>query len=133
LVQVGTPHEVYARPVNTFVARAVGSPPMNLVEGKLSNGTMVASAGFVLPVAGAPIPPGASAEGRDLVFGIRPEDVIIASDGPAEARIHDIENHGVEKILTLMAGDKLLRATVSARSKTVIDETVRFGWNAEKL
>ena len=33
LVQTGTPHEIYANPVNTFVARAVGSPPMNLING----------------------------------------------------------------------------------------------------
>ena len=35
LVQTGTPHEIYDNPHNTFVARSVGSPPMNLIDGRL--------------------------------------------------------------------------------------------------
>ena len=35
LVQTGTPNEIYNNPQNTFVARSVGSPPMNLIDGKL--------------------------------------------------------------------------------------------------
>ena len=42
LVQTGTPHEIYNNPVNTFVARSVGSPPMNLIDGKLAGGEAVA-------------------------------------------------------------------------------------------
>src|SRR5215217_2009258 len=38
LVQTGTPHEIYANPINTFVARAVGSPPMNLINGQVEQG-----------------------------------------------------------------------------------------------
>ena len=51
LVQTGTPHEVYNRPRNTFVARAVGSPPMNLLDGSIVDGKAVmAKADFALPV-----------------------------------------------------------------------------------
>jgi len=131
LVQTGTPNEIYNNPRNTFVARAVGSPPMNLIDGKLVSGRAVmAPLNFELPYQGAA---NGNTEGRALTFGIRPEDVVVESGAPVEAKVHDVENHGVEKILTLRVGDAMLRATVPARTDLAIDESVRFSWNPEKV
>ena len=47
--------------------------------------------------------------------------------------MHDVENHGVEKILTLRVGDAMLRATVPAQTDLAIEEAVRFAWNPEKV
>ena len=127
LVQVGTPSEIYANPRNTFVARSVGSPPMNLLDGSVSKGNAVADAGFALPFADQ------AADGRPVTFGIRPEDMFLEAGAPAEGAVHDIENHGVAKIVTLRAGDAVIRLTTSARDKLAIDETVRFSWNPEKV
>ena len=53
LVQSGTPYEIYNNPKNTFVARSVGSPPMNLLDGKLVSGRAVMTEKtFELPYAG---------------------------------------------------------------------------------
>ncbi len=131
LVQSGTPNEIYNNPKNTFVARSVGSPPMNLIDGTLVSGRAVMTAGkFDLPYAGAN---GAATEGRALTFGIRPEDVQVEPGAPVEALVHDIENHGVEKILTLRVGDTTLRATVPAQIDVAIDKPVRFSWDAERV
>ncbi len=131
LVQTGTPNEIYNNPKNTFVARSVGSPPMNLLHGKLISGRAVMTAEtFELPYAGVN---GAATEGRALTFGIRPEDVQVESGAPIEAMVHDIENHGVEKILTLRVGDTTLRATVPAQTDVAIDKPVRFSWDAERV
>jgi multiple sugar transport system ATP-binding protein len=73
------------------------------------------------------------ADGRPLIFGIRPEDLYLEAGAPVEARVHDVENHGVEKIVTLRAGDMMLRATVPARTELAIDEAVRFAWNQDKV
>jgi len=103
---------------------------MNLVEGKLVSGRAVmAPMNFELPYAG----PAANADGRPLVFGIRPEDLYLESGAPIEAKVHDVENHGVEKILTLRVGDVMLRATVPARTNVAIEQPVRFAWNPEKV
>jgi multiple sugar transport system ATP-binding protein len=72
-------------------------------------------------------------DGRPLVFGIRPEDVHLESGAPVEAIVHDVENHGVEKILTLQVGGATLRATVPARTDVRIEQPVRFAWNPEKV
>ena len=49
------------------------------------------------------------------------------------ARVHDVENHGVEKIVTLNAGDTLLRLTAPAAQKLAIDDIVSFSWNPRKI
>jgi multiple sugar transport system ATP-binding protein len=132
LVQTGTPQEIYNNPRDTFVASFVGSPPMNLVEGKLVGGrAVVAPVNFELPYAGATS--GSGADGRALIFGIRPEDIELESGAPVEAHVHDVENHGVEKILTLRVGDIMLRATVPAQTRVALEDAVRFAWNEKKV
>jgi multiple sugar transport system ATP-binding protein len=81
LQQVAPPQELYDRPVNLFVGGFIGSPSMNLVEAKLerSNGTLEAVAGSqripVGPETLAQRPGLAGYEGRDIILGIRPEDI----------------------------------------------------------
>jgi len=132
VVQVGTPGEIYNSPRDTFVAAFVGSPAMNLVAGEISGERIVVPGAFELPL---------EAEGRSrlkavdgpLTIGVRSEDVIVGADGQAPARVHDVENHGVEKIVTLRAGDCLFKATVPAILPVAIEDDVRFSWNQRKL
>ncbi len=131
LVQTGAPHEIYADPINTFVARSVGSPPMNLIDGQLAGSEAVTATGERLPLNGKG--KGAGAAGRPLIFGIRPEDIFLEADAPAQARVHDVENHGVEKIVTLRMGENFLHATVPAQTSLEIDEEIRFSWNPDKV
>ncbi len=126
LVQVGTPADIYERPLNTFVARSVGSPPMNLIEGRLAAG-MAELGAFRLPVSAA------NGAGGAVTFGVRPEDVVLDAGAPAEARIFDIEDQGVVKILVMDMGDTRLHATVAAGTKVARDEVVRFGWKPERV
>ncbi len=128
IVQVGKPSEVYHNPRNTFVAAFVGSPAINLVDGSLAGGKAVVAPGaFEVPVAAAH----GATEGQ-YTFGIRPEDFRVEGGAPVAGRVHDIENHGIEKILTIRAGDVLVRATVPARINVAVEEDVRFGWLPEK-
>ena len=74
--QVGAPLDLYDRPANTFVAAFIGSPSMNLLEGRIEGG-MVQVAGARLP-----LPPGVQAEeGREVIYGIRPEHLALADAG----------------------------------------------------
>ncbi|RWA67636.1 ABC transporter ATP-binding protein [Mesorhizobium sp.] len=133
IVQTGTPQEIYNNPRDTYVASFVGSPPMNLIDGKLvDDRAVMAPMSFELPVSGG-ARTGGAIDGRPLVFGIRPEDVYLESGAPVEARVHDVENHGVEKIVTLRVGDAVLRATVPARTAVEIEQPVRFAWNSDKV
>ena len=126
LVQVGTPHQIYNDPVNTFVARAVGSPAMNLLPGRLQGGQALMGEGLALDHPGG-------FEGRELIFGVRPEDLHLEAGAAVEARVTDVENHGVEKIVTLNVADTLLRGTVPVTQRVVVGEQVRLGWNAARV
>jgi multiple sugar transport system ATP-binding protein len=134
IVQTGTPQEIYNNPRDTYVASFVGSPPMNLMDGRLVDGRAVmAPMTFELPLPEGGGRTGGTTDGRPLVFGIRPEDVHLESGAPVEALVHDVENHGVEKIVTLRVGDIHLRATVPAQTSVAAEQTVRLAWNPDKV
>jgi multiple sugar transport system ATP-binding protein len=107
LQQVGTPRTLYHRPANVFVAGFIGSPAMNLFEGRLQDGSIV------LPTASIPVPPSAyerfpglrAYDGQPLIFGIRPEDLHdsrLASGSrlaTIPAKVRTIEELGSELIV----------------------------------
>ena len=132
LIQVGTPNEIYNNPRDTFVAAFVGSPAMNLIPGEIAGDRIVVPGAFDLPLqesgrrrlAGGPGP---------VTIGIRSEDVAVGPNGGADARIHHVENHGVEKIVTLRAGETLFKATVPAVAPVKVEDAVRFSLNQERL
>ncbi|WP_417718948.1 ABC transporter ATP-binding protein [Salipiger sp.] len=70
--QLGTPLDLFEHPVNTFVATFIGSPPMNLLDGRLRGGQVVLGDGSTLPV-----PPGyAAPEGARVQFGVRADNIM---------------------------------------------------------
>ena len=72
LQQVDVPQHLYNHPANLFVAAFIGSPPMNLVEVEVAEGSL-AFGGFTLPI---PADAGLEAyHGRRLILGIRPSDL----------------------------------------------------------
>jgi ABC-type sugar transport system ATPase subunit len=89
--QIGTPLDLYQRPVNTFVATFLGSPPMNVI--------------------------GDAVNGAPVQLGIRPEDVEIgttAADGWHAARVVVVEPMGSETLVTVEYRDQRLVARVAA-------------------
>ena len=66
-------------------------------------------------------------------MGIRSEDVMVGVNEAVEARVHGVENQGVEKVVTLRVQDCLIKATVPARLELNIDSVVRFSFKQEKL
>jgi multiple sugar transport system ATP-binding protein len=99
LQQVDAPQALYRKPRNLFVAGFIGSPAMNMVEGTLgrSDGSlMVEFAGNRLTLdaeTAAERPALAGYEGRNVILGVRPEDMedaALVSDTPAERRFKTI-------------------------------------------
>ena len=95
--QVGTPRELYFDPVNVFVAGFIGEPPMNFVRAAVKGGKMrVGGKDLDLtPKLGKKL---GEYEGKELVFGFRPESIKLGEQ--KEAYVMDAE---VE--LTEMLGD----------------------------
>jgi multiple sugar transport system ATP-binding protein len=135
IVQVGTPYEIYNRPRDTFVATFVGSPAMNLVSAECDEDRItVVSGEFEL---------GFDERGKRLAggrigaikctLGFRAEDVRISEEGATAAIVHGVENHGVEKVVTLRTGNYLIRSNVPATLPINLNATVRFSINPDRL
>ncbi|HSB34000.1 MAG TPA: ABC transporter ATP-binding protein [Nitrospirota bacterium] len=79
--QVGTPQEVYAKPENMFVGGFIGSPPMNFIPCRVLKKAPLEIDCFGFAIEPNVAPP--SGEGS-LILGVRPEDVHVTSERPAE-------------------------------------------------
>lgn len=104
--QIGTPAEVYDRPQNLFVAQFIGSPEMNLMEGRLEEGMFLAE--------DLRIQTPATGTSPSLVLGVRPEDLSLH---PGEGRlalgrfrVTLVENLGSEKLVHLEKEGRMLVA-----------------------
>jgi multiple sugar transport system ATP-binding protein len=99
LQQIGPPQSVYEKPANLFVARFIGNPAMNTVAGPIVGG----AEGLAVAVASSriPLPPpyadAVSKLGLDnVVVGVRPEHVRLASEGMLPATVSVVESLGHE-------------------------------------
>ncbi len=98
--QVGAPLDLYDRPENTFVAAFIGSPSMNLIDGVVRGGAVEALG------ARLPLPPGMKvAEGREIIYGIRPEHLAIGEAG-ISGRVVVVEPTGAETHSVVRAGER---------------------------
>jgi multiple sugar transport system ATP-binding protein len=79
LQQCAPPRDLYSRPLNTFIAGFIGSPPMNLLPATVDGDRLRVSGGEL------PLPEGAAAvlKGRETVVGVRPEHLRLVGDGEA--------------------------------------------------
>lgn len=111
--QVGTPLELYDTPANKFVASFIGSPPMNFIEGRTSIDGVSISDNIQLPLN----PQWAEQEsGREVIYGIRPENISLSSPGAADAlpmQVSLVEPTGLSELIhgTLYGHDIMLFTT----------------------
>jgi multiple sugar transport system ATP-binding protein len=109
LQQLATPAELYARPVNLFVARFCGSPPMNVLEGAVESGSF-RHAGGAIPLASPPVR-------GPVKLGFRPEQAEIAdpgTPGSLAGEIYVVEPLGNETLVTVRLGEERLNVRAHA-------------------
>ena len=102
LQQIGSPSDIYHKPANTMVARFVGSPQMNFLEGKLDqSGATLQSGGLRLDISGPLRTPLTRFADRSLTLGVRPEDFELADSAQAwiMGEIELIEDLGSDRFL----------------------------------
>jgi multiple sugar transport system ATP-binding protein len=117
LQQLGTPHQVYAKPRNLFVANFIGSPGMNFIPcepGRDSEGKLC------LKMDGLSVRPhpemqrelsGNKAK-KELVLGVRPEDVTFSStkkDGYLPGKVYVVEEMGSYNIIDVQLGGETIK------------------------
>ena len=141
--QVGTPMEVYNKPANVFVAGFIGSPAMNFFHVILKDGKIIDKENHDFEI---PVPEGKlkvlkdkGYNGKELIFGIRPEDVhteeVFLESFPeqvVEAKVIVSELLGAETQLYCKVGNTELVSKVDARDFTKPGAKVRMGFEMNK-
>jgi multiple sugar transport system ATP-binding protein len=143
--QVDTPQNIYEHPINIFVAGFIGSPQMNFIEAKVSeqDGKVVLNVeGDVIPLPTdrAAIVKNGGYVGKDVIMGIRPENI---DDDPeflekhkdaiVEAKVEVTELMGSETYIYLVKGKSNLTARVAGTSKAKTGDTIKIGMDTSKI
>ena len=127
--QTGKPQEIYDNPTNLFVAKFLGTPPINVFDGKVSGGKLYIGDAAVLDVAGV--------EDREVFIGVRPEGFIPAEDGALECELRNVEVMGRDVSIVCDHAAKLsatIRAIVDADYKVSTDaQTVKYNLKSHKV
>ncbi len=144
LQQVGVPHEVYSDPANLFVAKFIGSPGMNFLDCGLA-GRGGGQVGLKMTVGKDVIDIPRKLQGlfgpqdvdaRELVLGVRPEDVKIhleKRDNCLEARVYVIERMGSYNIVDIRYGEEILRVRTLPSLALQIGQPVHATFDMERI
>ncbi|MBP7002690.1 ABC transporter ATP-binding protein [Amaricoccus sp.] len=98
--QFGTAREIYTDPANTYVARFIGTPPMNLIEMRVEGDEGVVGSRR-LPLAG-PLAAAIRSGGPDVLLGVRPNAIAITApdlEGTIPGTVTMVEHVGAESVI----------------------------------
>ena len=127
--QIGEPQNVYDNPTNLFVAKFLGTPPINVLSGKVEGGKVYIGKDAVLEVANVP--------DQEVIVGIRPEGFDLKEDGALECQLSNVEVMGrdVSIVSTNEASlNPLVRSIIDADNKVDLSKkTVRYDVKPHKL
>jgi sn-glycerol 3-phosphate transport system ATP-binding protein len=116
--QIASPEKLYEHPESLFVARFIGTPPMNLLP--LESGPSLEGTDHAL---------GFLADGEGQVLGLRPEQLEVTRPGNGiEAVVEAVEYLGADAVLSCRAGRHELSARVPGRLRPQPGESLFLGW-----
>ena len=127
--QIGKPQDVYDDPSNLFVAKFLGTPPINVFDGKVKDGKVYIGEDMVLEVS--------NVADQEVSIGIRPEGFNLDPEGPMHCQLNNVEVMGrdVSIVSTHSAScNPVVRSIINADNKvdTSVD-TVRFSIKPHKI
>ena len=137
--QIDAPMKLYEKPANVFVAGFVGSPAMNFFRGRVTtdDGVRLALGSTSLKIASAAGERLARHAGRELIIGLRPEDLVLVSEASRDAtfpaRLEVVEPVGNEIFLNLRYDDAPVVMRVPPRALPETGSMLDIGIRAEGL
>ena len=127
--QIGEPQNVYDNPANLFVAKFLGTPPINVFSGTVRSGMLFIGNEAVLPVRGV--------ADQEVTVGIRPEGFVLDANGPMSCRPVNVEVMGrdVSIVSTHPASlNPLIRSIINADHRIALNsDTVRYTLKPHKV
>lgn len=127
--QIGKPQEVYDDPVNLFVAKFLGTPPINVFEGRIKNQKLYIGEDALLDMK--------NLNDQEVFVGIRPEGFILDENGPFRCGLNGVEVMGrdISVVSSHSASvNPTIRAIISAENKVDLSSPeVRFSLKPGKV
>ena len=127
--QVGAPQEIYDDPTNLFVAKFLGTPPINVFNGKVEGGKLIVGDKAVLDVAGV--------EDQNVFVAIRPEGFTLDENGAMECELSNVEVMGRDVSVVSRheaSVNPIVRSIINADNKVDISaKTVRYSLKPHKV
>ena len=127
LQQIDSPKNIYNDPDNLFVAGFIGSPPMNLIHGEIESGNFFAEGCLINNVD--------KDSKKDVILGIRPEDMEIVQKGTShlEATLYSIELTGDQTIVTSKMGSNFVTINEDKDFESNLDLPVKIKLDKAKI
>lgn len=126
--QIGHPQEVYNNPTNLFVAKFLGTPPINVLTGEVRGQKLYISDVDVLDVPGV--------DDRSVFVGIRPEGFIVDDNGPLECELSNIEVMGRDVSIVSKhpaSLNPIIRSIINSDQKISGAANVRYSLKSSKV
>ena len=127
--QIGAPQEVYDNPVNLFVAKFLGTPPINVFDGSVKGGKLYIGEEAVLDVNGV--------ADQEVTVGIRPEGFVLDENGPLTCKLTSVEVMGRDVSIVsenAASQNSVIRSIINADNKVdVTAENVKYTLKAHKV
>jgi sn-glycerol 3-phosphate transport system ATP-binding protein len=120
--QDAPPHALYERPASAFVARFIGTPPMNILE-------LVDGPGGAV-VAGTDGPPVLAGSGNGVLLGVRPEHVSLSDHFGLPATVVAAEYLGADTVATCQIGTQRIALRAAGRLDLTAGAKTRLTWPA---
>jgi multiple sugar transport system ATP-binding protein len=137
--QLGSPDEIYDRPVNTFVAGFIGSPAMNFLNGVIgTNGdaTVIRGDGWELSLSDANAARAAHSTSGEVIVGARHASLTVLPESATTgvpARIYTVEPTGDLTYVHLWLGKQLMVASAPGTYRGSADQPIRLEFDQERL
>jgi inositol-phosphate transport system ATP-binding protein len=134
----GTPNELYERPQTRFVASFIGHPPMNMLPATLGQegGQTVVRTAYAqvgLPESLARRLNGNGQAGREVIFGLRPEDLYPDDNGQIAGEVDLVEPLGRDDLLVVRTGESQVHALAPAGARLRTGDSVRLRLDPEHI
>lgn len=136
IMQLGTPEEIYGRPINKYVADFIGSPSMNFLEGHVTNNAFQVG-DLSIPLKGYDFVDIAGANAGAATMGIRPEHVVtgeLVENAPfqIDVEINLIEPTGSDTLVDCVVAGHHFRVRMDGQSRVSVGDKLRIGiWPAK--
>lgn len=138
--QQGTPEELFKRPANKFVAGFMGMPPMNFLNGEISErdgAVFVHGAGFDLRLSDEKAAKARTHGARQVTLGLRPSDLnhdsAASADRSLKLDVEVSEYVGAQSVLLCRCGSERVTVEVNSETPMALGETLTFAVNPDRV